>query len=104
MTQKNNKWSARQNNGNHTIGIADRDGEKKEQCARSVGWYATYAQICIIEVPGGEEKNKGIKCLMKNYGLIFPKHKGGNGYSDTESTDSSKQGGLKWTHFKTHHN
>lgn len=103
MMQKNNKRSARQNNENHTIRIADREGEKKEQCARSVGWYITYAQLCIIKVPGGEEKNKGIKCLMKNYGLTFSKHKGGNGYSGTESTDSPKQDGLKWTHIKTYH-
>lgn len=39
-----------------------------------------------------EEKNKGIKCLMKNYGLTFPKHKGGNGYSGTESRESKTRG------------
>ena len=60
MTQKNNTWYARQNNENHTIRIADREEKKKkEQRARSVRWYITYAQLCIIEVPGGEEKNKG---------------------------------------------
>lgn len=55
-----NKWSKRQNNGNHPIRTADRKtSEKNEGNIRDLWGNVKYANLCIMGSPEGEDREKG---------------------------------------------
>ena len=57
-----NKWSGRQNNGNHSIKTADRKTNENNESNEQDLWdNMKCANLHIIQVRGGEEREKGIE-------------------------------------------
>ena len=64
-----NKWSERQNNGNHPIRTADRIPNKQtkkwENNIRNLWGNIKCANVCIAGIPEGKEREKGIENIIE---------------------------------------
>ena len=83
------KWSGRQNNGNHPIRTARRK-IKIEKFKASLRQYQVY-QHSHNRGPRGEEREKGQKGIWWNYEWKLSKPEEGNRYPDTGNTEDPTQ-------------
>ena len=96
-------WNTRKQKTNRQSEQQEKRIKKNEDSGSSLWDNSKHSNICIIEVPGGEEKEQDIgnlfeKIMKEN----FPKLVKGT-YMQVQEAQSPKQDGCKEAHSKTYH-